>query len=240
MIVQRCKTLQRQFARAQQTYELETRLSRTQQAADRVKALRKRAEKASQILMTLSSRATAPDARAAIEEAVRIVETHIELASLWQQLKGDPNLLGRRDHAAYRKAFHATENACNKLRHAAERTWHYHANSCLQDDGPILDVFEGANRKTVADLRRLHNELLDLRRVASPSRAQIAQFDEKVGAYRAAFGRLGGDVPREVRNALHAAASGGAPIDLFSSDVVAWLKERGVAGSFRVIAKSTP
>ena len=134
-------------------------------------------------------------------------------------------MLGRRDHEAYRKVFHATENACDKLRHAAERTWHYHANSCLQDDGPIVNVFEGTNPKTVADLRRLHSELLDLRRVASPSRAQIEQFDRKVAVYRAAFQSLGGDIPKDVRVALHAAASGGAPIHLFSSDVVAWLRE---------------
>ena len=240
MIVERCTALAAQFSAARRTYQLEERLGRIQEATDRVKALRQRAEKASEILTTLSSRATDPDARAVVEEALRIVEAHRELASLWKQLKSDENLLGRRDHEAYRKVFHATENACDKLRHAAERTWHYHANSCLQDDGPIVNVFEGTNPKTVADLRRLHSELLDLRRVASPSRAQIEEFDRKVAVYRAAFQSLGGDIPKDVRVALQAAASGGAPIHLFSSDVVAWLRERGVAGSFRVIAKSAP
>ena len=239
MIVERCTKLEAQFSAAHHTYQLETRLSRVQQEADRVKALRRQSEASAAILTTLSSRATDPVAKAGIEEAARVAHLHPQLASLWERLKSDEDLLGGREFEAYKEAFHATANICNRLRSAAERTWRDHASSYVQNDHPILDVFEGSNAKAVADLRRLGRQFLVLRNVSSPSRAQIEQFDRKVAEYRAAFGRLGGDIPKDVRQALQAAAPvGGAPIDLFSPDVMAWLRERGLTGSFRVIAKS--
>ena len=241
MIVERCRNLEIQFSVAQEAFQLETRLSRVQGQAARVKALRIQAERASKILTTLSSRVRDPEAKAGIEEAARIADVHSRLASFWKQLKSDEHLLGGKDIEPYRKAFSATEKTCRDLRRTAEQTWRDHANSCLQHDRPILDVFKGTNAKAVADLTRLRRELHDLRKVASPSRAQIERFDGKVAAYRADFRSLGGDIPKDVREALQAAAaSGGAPIDLFSPDVVAWLRKRGVAGSFRVIAKSAP
>ena len=240
MIVERCRTLEAQFSAAQETHRLQTRLERVQRAAHRVQDIRQRAERASEILTTLSSRAMDPEAKAGIEEAIGTPGVSRELASLWQQLKSDEGLLGGKDHEAYRKAVHATEHACDRLQRAAEHGWRDHARSCLPADGPILDVFEGTNAEAVADLRNLGRELLDLRNLTSPSRAQIEEFDRRVAVYRTAFRSLGGDIPKNVREALQAAASGGAPIDLFSPNVVAWLRERGVVGSFRVIAKSTP
>ena len=240
MIVERCKALEVRFSVARKRYELEERLDRVQHAVGRVETLRQQAEKASEILTTLSSRATDPEVRAGIEEAVGIAEAHRGLISLWKPLKADEHLLVRRNHEAYQKALHATENTSNNLRRAAERTWRDYTNSHLQDDRPILDVFKGTNARTVVDLTRLRRELLDVRKVAFPSRAEIERFDEKVIAYRDAFKSLGGNIPRDVRAALQAAASGGAPIDLFSPNVVAWLQKRGVAGSFRVIPLSAP
>ena len=241
MIVERCEALETQFLAAHRTYQLETRLSRVQQEADRVEALRQRAEEATEILTALSLRATDPEARAGIQEAVGVAGKGLGLASLWKRLRSDENLLGGKDLEAYKEAFHATAKTCDNLRRIAERTWRDHAKNCIRDDHPILDVFEGTNPKIVADLRRLSRELLELQNVTSPSLAQIERFHRKVADYRADFGGLGGDIPKDVREALQAAASGGgAPIGLFSSDVVAWLRERGVAGSFRVIAKSTP
>ena len=97
-----------------------------------------------------------------------------------------------------------------------------------------------SNTSTVANLKLLRQELLALSRITFPSSDQITKFDETVAAYSRAFQDLGGDIPTDVRDALQAAASpSGAPIDKFTSNVRAWLQERGLAGSFRVFSKST-
>ena len=119
MIVERCEALETQFSAARRTYQLETRLSRVQQEADRVKALRQQAEEASAILMTLSTKATDPEALAGIKEAVGVAGKHDGLASLWQRLKSDENLLGGKDLEAYKEAFHATAKSCDNLQRAS-------------------------------------------------------------------------------------------------------------------------
>ena len=241
MIEERCRALTGQFSVIREAYELEERLDRVQRAVDDVKAHRQRAEKASETLMTLSVRTTDPEARAGIEDAVKIAEARPGLVSLWTGLKKDGNLLARTNHETYRRAFHATAKACDKLQGAAEQTWRDYARSCLSNDGPVLDVFQGSNPSAVAKLRPLRRELLALSRIKFPSSDQVEEFDKKIAAYSRAFRNLGGDIPKDVRDALQAAASpGGAPISLFSPDVVAWLQEYGVAESFRVIAKDAP
>ena len=239
MIVERCKDLMTKFSVAHHTYQLQTRLSRVQQEAERVKTLRQQAQAAAAILTTLSLTTTDPTITARIDEAARMAEAYPRLASLWKQLKSDQNLLGGRDFEAYKVAYYATANTCNSLRGAAERTWRDYASSCIPNDDPILEVFRGSNPEIVADLRRLGRELLTLHDITSPSRAEIEQFERKVAVYRTALQSLGGDIPENVRKALQATAAGSASLDLFPSDVVAWLRNRGVAGSFRVIAKST-
>ena len=242
MIEARCRTLSGKFSVARKAYELEERLDRVQGAVGSVQALRHQAEKASAILKTLSSRTTDPEARAGIANAVRITEARRGLVALWKELKRDDNLLARTKHGTYKRAFHATENACDKLKRAAEQAWRDHARSCLSHDGPILNVFRGSNPKVVASLELLRRELLTLRRATFPSPNQIKAFDQKVAAYTSAFRTLGGgDIPTPVRDALQAAASpDGAPIGLFSPYVVAWLRDYGVAESFRVTAKEAP
>lgn len=240
MIVERCTDLQTKFSAAHQTYRLETRLGRVQREVERVKTLRQQVETAAAILTTLSSTTGNPAVRAGIKEAARIAKKHPQLAGLWEELKSDGDLLGGKDLKAYKAAAFATANTCNSLRSAAERTWRDHASHCIQNDGPILDVFEKSNPEIVAHLRRLGRELVDLYNITAPSRAEIEKFDQTVAAYRAAFLRLGGDIRENVRKALQAAASPvGAPIHLFSPDVVAWLQKRRVIDSFRVIAKAS-
>ena len=240
MIVERCKNLEAKFAASYRTYKLDTQLSRVQQETERVRALRQQAETAAAILSTLSSRATDPLTMAGIEEGVRIAEVYPRLAILWARLKNDQDVLGGRDLGVYKEAYHATANTCSGLRSAAERTWHDHASRRIPNDDAVLDVFERSNPRIVADLRRFAGELLKLHNVTSPSRAEMEQFDRIVAAYRVAFQSLGGDIPKNVRKALQATASGGASLDLFSADVVAWLRKRGVVKSFRVVARFTP
>ena len=241
MIEDRCRTLTDQFAAAQRGYELEQRLGRVQRAVGDVKKLRQDAEQAAKILTALSSRATDPEAKAGIRRAMEAAKAHRGLAGLWKQLKDDENLLIRGNHEGYRRAFAATDKVCAGLRRYAEQAWRDHARSSLSDDGPILDVFRESNERRVAKLKHLRSELLALSRATFPSKDQIEEFDQKIECYSSAFRSLGGDVPKAVRQALQAAASSdGAPIDLFSPNVVTWLQERDVVASFRVKAKSTP
>lgn len=241
MIEKRCKTLATQFSDARQAYELDQRLARIQRAVADVRALRQQATQASEILTALSSRVTDPEARTGIEDAIHKAKSYRGVEDLWKHLRSDENLLGRTNHEAYNRTLRATRSATEELRRVAERTWHGHARSSISDDGPILEVFRGSNAKAVASLERLHDELFELSRTAFPSKDKIKEFDQKVKAYGCAFQSLGGDIPKAVRHALHAAASpSGAPIDLFSSDVVAWLRERNVVAAFRVKARSTP
>ena len=116
MIEERCRTLSGQFSVARKAYEIEERLERVQAAVGRVQTVRQQAEKASAILKTLSSRTTDPEARAGIANAVQITEAHRGLVALWKELKRDENLLARTNHKAYKRAFHATANACDGLK----------------------------------------------------------------------------------------------------------------------------
>ena len=243
MIEARCRTLTGQFSVIREAYEFEERLERVQGAVDSVVGLRQQADRASEILRTVSERVTDPEARAAIDNAVQIAAANRrQLASLCEELKKDENLLARKNHETYKSALRATANACDGLRRAAEQAWRDHARNCLSNDGPILEVFRKSNPTAVSNLKSLRRELLATSRVTSPSSDQIAGFDERIAAYSSAFRSLsGGDVPADVRDALQAAASpGGASIDLFSSEVVDWLQEGGLAEAFRVVARSAP
>ena len=240
MIEQRCRTLAGQFSVIREAFELEGRLERVQRAVDDVALLRRQAEGTSEALRALASRATDPEARAELEKAVTIAQANRQLARSCDELKKDENLLARKNHETYKTALRAAARACDGLRQAAEQAWRDHASSCLSEDEPILEVFRGSNPAAVSNLKSLRRELDALARLSSPSSGQIVEFDERVATYSAAFRSLGGgSIPSDVRDALQAAADpDGAPIDLFSPEVVDWLQECGVAEAFRVVARS--
>ena len=241
MIVARCKELATQLSVANEAFKLQSRLERLQHEASRVESLRRRIERASEILIALSSSAVDSESKEGVKEAIAIAGGHSQLTVFWTPLEKDENLLGGRDAEAYKKAFHATKSVCENLRRVAEQAWRDHARRCLSDDGPILDVFQESNPRTVDDLRRRREELQTMVGTIAPSSDEIEEFNRKVSAYNADFRRLGGDIRKEIRDALQAAVSpGGAPIGLFSSDVMGWLQEHGVVESFRVTVRSAP
>lgn len=129
--------------------------------------------------------------------------------------------------------------ASRDIRSALIAAWGEHARRRLGDVEELLILAETLSEvEGVADLsRRLQRALLDLagtqqaipsvRSVASLKNAEalLAELEESLQ-------------PAEVRNFLSSVAHGGAPMDLLTEDVAAWLRSHDALGSFKIVARS--
>lgn len=133
----------------------------------------------------------------------------------------------------------ALGRASTDIRSALIEVWGAHARRRLGDVEELLVLADTLSEvEGVADLAgRLRASLLNLAGTQRtvPSTSSV----ERLSAAETLLAELEGSLqPTAVRQFLTSVAHGGAPMDLLSEDVTAWLRSHNALGSFKIVARS--
>ncbi len=138
-----------------------------------------------------------------------------------------------------------TQEVCKQATQGLNKTWRDFVTSAYSGDNPenlerTLAPTEG-NRALLSRYRETYQRLIGLARNRPVGREDFEKVREFARALNALHQGFDLNVPDAVSRFLRGVAAGGAPIDLLTDEVRAWLKGQGKLEAYRIVAgTSTP
>jgi hypothetical protein len=182
----------------------------------------------------------------AADWGVKLPESRLNLVAQIQQwaenFHANPTHLTATDDSAFSTVEHRLRSISENVLEEARAAWRDYRNARLPpDNSTVLQIFAQSHAATVKDIQSLRRRLQEKLNPTTPTADTVTEFADTIKQYDELVGQvLGGDLPDAVQDALRQSGSfSGAPLRLFTDEVLDWLREKGIEDSFRVKAQRT-
>ncbi len=172
-----------------------------------------------------------------VKALVLVLQTH--LMNIQERYQADPQTILATDEALGNGFWKPLKQLPKKLEAAFKSAWAGHVNNVLPSlDNEILSVLAQIPdlQQQVVDIQRHYQEAEVLSKQLPRDDSAFQCLDALVSLLTTQWQNLqGGGIPNDVLDFLKDCADRGAGIEAMTPEILAWLKERGLLHSFKIV-----
>ncbi|SEH06419.1 hypothetical protein [Candidatus Venteria ishoeyi] len=163
----------------------------------------------------------------------------IQLRKIKKRYQADPGMILATNKTLGNNFWTPLQQLPKKLQAALEKDWNSYVTSILpQFDTEILSVLAQIPdlQQQVVDIQRYYQEAEALSKQLPVDDSAFQHLDALVSLLTTKWKNLkGGGIPADILHFLKECAGSGANIEAMTPEILAWLKERGLLHSFKIV-----